>query len=89
MEVLLRHTILGDGLRSLGLNHLSYPEEHDSGVLKRFTTLQDAQSHEAPTGENTPLLSDRDHGYDSNTLLVDWYGDDDSEVSIIPCLELR
>lgn len=80
MDILFRHTILGEGIRLLNPHLLPYAEELDPSVLKNLITLEDAQSDPAHADENSALLADGEDHFGSGTLLVDWYHSDDSEV---------
>ena len=75
MDVLLRHTLLGEYF-------VSHTEEHDPSLLKRFRTLQDAERQGDFADESTRLLEYEHNSYDSDTRLVDWYSNDDPDVSI-------
>lgn len=80
MNVLLRHTILGEGIRLIDRYHLAYAEERDPAILKRLITLQDAQFDPSHADENSALLANGEDQFGSETLLVDWYSVDDAEV---------
>jgi hypothetical protein len=82
MDVLLRHTLLGDCIRGINSSYLPHPDEQDPSVQKSLRTFQNAQS--ARADENTALLTDGEDTDASRTLVVDWYGNDDYEVSILP-----
>jgi hypothetical protein len=81
MDVLLRHTILGEWLRHAGANHLDNAEEHNVASLKKFNTLREAQRQESSPDETIRLLADAEGIYHIETRIVDWYGDDDFDVS--------
>lgn len=83
MNVLLRHSILGEGIRLLNPHVLPYQEELNPSVLKTLHTLQAAQSDPAHADENSALLADGEHHFGSETLLVDWYEEDDPEVGFL------
>ena len=83
MEVLLRHTLLGECLRFAGLSHLSYAEERDSGLSKNLRTIHNEQAHAAEADENTRLLTDGEETYGAETLVVDWYSANDPDVSML------
>lgn len=82
MNVLFRHTILGEGIRLMNPHLLPYAEEVDPSILKNLITLQDAQSDPTHADENSALLADGEDHFGSGTLLVDWYDSDDSEVGL-------
>lgn len=86
MNVLLRHTILGEGIRLIDPYHLAYAEERDPSILKRLITLHDAQSDPTHGDENSALLANGEDHFGSQTLLVDWYSADDAEVGL-PCIQ--
>lgn len=81
MDILLRHTILGESIRLVDKSYLAYAEERDRAILKNLITLNDAQSDPAHADENTALLEDGEEEYGSSAILVDWYDGEDSEVS--------
>ena len=83
MDVLLRHTLLGEWLHFAGLSHPGHTEEHNPGLLKRLNTPQDAQVHAALPDEGSSLLAHGGDDFESRTLLVDWYGEDDDDVCAI------
>lgn len=82
MNVLLRHTILGEAIRKIDPYHSAYADESDTTTLKCLTTLQDAQSNATHTDENSALLASGEDAFGSQTLLVDWYSVDDADVRI-------
>ena len=82
MDVLLRHTILGECIRYISPSQLPYAEEKDPSILKNLSNLQDAQSDSIRVDENTSLLSRAEQTYGSEAVLVEWYTDDDDEVCI-------
>ena len=82
MDVLLRHTLLGEWLHYAGLSHPGHTEEHDPGLLKRLNTPQEAQVHSALPDEGTSLLARGEENHDSRALLVDWYSEDDDDVCL-------
>lgn len=82
MNVLLRHTILGEGIRLIDPYHLAYADERDPTIVKGLITLHDAQSDPTHADENSALLADGEDEFGSRTLLVDWYGADDAEVGV-------
>jgi len=86
MEVLFRHTLLGSTLRRLNPSHLSYTEECDPAVTKRLVTIQQADTNRIESDELSHLLSEDVNGRE---VLVEWYGDDDVEVSSIVALLLE
>lgn len=83
MDILLRHTILGEGVRLLNPRLLPYAEELDPSIVKNLITLQDARHDPHHADENSALLADGEDHFGPKTLLVDWYDDDDSEVGFI------
>ena len=82
MNVLLRHTIFGEGIRLVDPYHLAYAEERDPAILKCLITLQDAQSDPTHANENSALLESGENHFGSETLLVDWYSANDAEVGL-------
>lgn len=80
MDVLLRHTIIGETIRLISPSSLPYADEKDSSILKNLVTLQRAQTIPDHADENSALLAEGEDAYGSGTLLVDWYDADDSEV---------
>lgn len=85
MNVLLRHTILGEGIRLVDPYRLAYADERDPTTLKRLITLHEARSDPNHADENSALLADGEDEFGSQTLLVDWYSADDAEVGVF-CL---
>lgn len=81
MDVLVRYTMLGEGLRRIDSSLLRYAEENSPAVLKDLVTLQRAQSMPSHADENSALLAEGEDEYGSGTLLVDWYDENDPEVS--------
>lgn len=68
MDVLFRHTFIGDCIGSLHARH-------DISLLKRLTT-----TNERSVDESSRLLPTQDDSHDSEILLVDWYNHDDTDV---------
>lgn len=87
MDVLFRHTILGEAVRFINPHLLAYAEECDPAILKNLVTLEDAQSMPEHADENSALLEDGEDEYGSGTLLVEWYNEDDSEAWIMISVE--
>ena len=81
MDVLLRHTILGEWLHFAGATGLDHAEEGKVASLKKFNTLREAQRQESSPEESTRLLADAEGIYHIETRIIDWYGDDDLDVS--------
>lgn len=80
MDVLLRHTILGECIRFVDKSRLTYADERDPVIVKNLTTLEDARSEAAQADESTALLEHGEDHYGSRAVLVDWYGQDDLEA---------
>ena len=80
MDLLLRHTILGEWLHFAGATQLDHAEEGKVASLKKFNTLREAQRQESARGETTRLLADAEGIYPIESRIVDWYGDDDLDV---------
>lgn len=87
MDVLLRHTILGEWLRYAGATQLDHAEEQDVASLKKLNTLREAQRQLSESGpdESTRLLSDAEGIYHIETRIVDWYGSKDLDVNKLEC----
>lgn len=81
MNVLLRHTVLGEGIRLISPSSLPYADEQDPSVTKNLATVRQAQSRHDQADETTALLSHAEDSYGSDALLVEWYDSDDLEVS--------
>ena len=79
MDILLRHTLLGEAVRLVDKQHLAYAEERNPAILKHLTSLQAAQNNPRHADENSALLADGEDHYGSGTLLVDWYNEGDLE----------
>ena len=86
MDVLLRHTILGEWLLYAGADHLSHAEEVQVESLKKLNTLRELQRQESVSDETSRLLTDAEGHYHIETRIVDWYGEDDLDVSCDACL---
>lgn len=84
MDVLLRHTILGEWLLYAGPSHLSHTEEVNVASLKQLNTLRELQREQSNSDETTRLLTDAEGHYHRETRVVDWYGDGDLDVSCVP-----
>lgn len=80
MDVLLRHTVVGEGIRLIDHSYLPYADEQDAGIVKNLATIRQAQSHDHREDETTALLSHAEETHGSEALLVEWYDSDDSEV---------
>lgn len=82
MDVLIRHTLLGQLLRSLGSSRLKYSEEHDlAAVQKNLASVQDAPlDPDGVADEHSALLANDEETNGSRALVVDWYGEEDEEV---------
>lgn len=80
MNVLLRHTILGEAIRLAVPKQFPYAEELDPTILKTLITIRTAQSDPNHADENSALLADGEQHFGSGTLLVEWYDMNDSEV---------
>lgn len=89
MDVLLRHTVLGEGIRLIKPSYLAYADEQDHTLLKNLATVQEAQSNQDRADETTALLSHAEETYGSEALLVEWYDSDDSEVKMHVQLRLE
>lgn len=85
MEVLFRHTLLGEGIRALdkSRSQFRYAEEDEPEIIDKLVTLEDAESLPADADEATALLTNGDDPHRSQIYLVDWYGDDDLEVRFL------
>ena len=44
MDILIRHTILGECIRRISPSQFLHAEEKDPSILKNLSSLQDAQS---------------------------------------------
>lgn len=80
MDILLRHTILGEWIRYAGATSLDHAEEVNVASLKKLNTLRELQRQET-SDETTQLLSDAEGRYHIETRIVNWYGDDDLDAS--------
>ena len=76
-QVLLRNTLLGQCLRYAGVARLQHADEQNDGLSKTLSPVQDTEHHEH-VDESTGLLGNNDQA-----VLVDWYGDDDPDVSLL------
>lgn len=86
MDVLFRHTIIGESIRLIDSSRLPYADELDPAVLKNLVTLQRARQIPEHADENSALLAEGENAYGSGTLLVNWYDVDDSEVRPMLCI---
>lgn len=82
MDILLRHTILGECIRVVTKSHLTYADERDPVIVKNLATLEDARSEAAEADESTALLEHGEEHYGGRAVLVDWYDQDDLEVCL-------
>lgn len=80
MDVLLRHTVLGGGIRRIQPSRLPYADELDSQVARKLVKIQDAPIDEDHIDESSALLARGQRPDASRALLVDWYDEVDQEV---------
>lgn len=78
MDILFRHTILGEAVRRLSYSYVKFSEEHDAALLK---SLVSSRPQPDDADEYSALLADAESIDGSNALLVEWCGAQDTEAS--------